>query len=510
MKRPEDFPDAHLRVFARPPLPAPDAIDDVFLIGVCGKGMGALAELFAASGRRVRGSDAAAYPPMSTRLAAAGIEVLDGYDAAHLVPAARRPAPHLTVVGNAAIPTHVEAAYAREAGLVQASFPEALAHVFLAGRRPVVVAGTHGKTTTTGLLTHVLREAGLDPGFLVGGVMVGDEATAGLGTGRHFVVEGDEYDAAYFDKRPKMLLYRPQVAVVTSLEFDHADIYDGPDDYRAAFEAFVGLVPDAAEGGRLVLWGDDPNVRALAIHTKATVTFYGDGPDCAVTARDARSDPGGQRFRLVAGEAEADVFLPLGGAFNRHNALAVAAVALAEGMDIATVAAALGTFRGMARRQEPKGEPGGVLVVDDFAHHPTAVEATLRAVRERWADRFAPAAAGGSGGRLVAVFEPRSNSSRRKTFEARYGESFDGADRVFLSAPPLRHNDDVRDFLDPAAVAATVSHRGTPAAAFDGADALLPDLVAALRPGDVALVMSNGSFDGLVGRLVAALDERAA
>ena len=174
----------------------------MFLIGVCGKGMGALAELFAASGRRVRGSDAAAYPPMSTRLAACGIEILDGYDAAHLAPSAGRPAPDLTVVGNAAIPTHVEAAAAREAGLVQASFPEALAHVFLAGRRPVVVAGTHGKTTTTGLLTHVLREAGLDPGFLVGGVMVGDEATAALGTGRHFVVEGDEYDAAYFDKRP--------------------------------------------------------------------------------------------------------------------------------------------------------------------------------------------------------------------------------------------------------------------------------------------------------------------
>ena len=500
MKRPEDFPDAHLRVFARPPLPAPEAIGDVFLIGVCGKGLGALAELFAASGRRVRGSDAAAYPPMSTRLAACGIEILDGYDAAHLAPSAGRPAPDLTVVGNAAIPTHVEAAAAREAGLVQASFPEALAHVFLAGRRPVVVAGTHGKTTTTGLLTHVLREAGLDPGFLVGGVMVGDEATAALGTGRHFVVEGDEYDAAYVDKRPKMLLYRPQVAVVTSLEFDHADIYDGPDDYRAAFEAFVALVPEA--GGHLVLWGDDPHVRALAAHTAAAVTFYGDGPGCAVTARDARAEAGGQRFRLVAGDAEADVFLPLGGAFNRHNALAVAAVALAEGVDVATVAAALGTFRGMARRQEPRGEWGGVLVVDDFAHHPTAVEATIRAVRERWADRFA---AGGAGGRLVAVFEPRSNSSRRKTFEARYGESFDGADRAFLSAPPLRHNDDAADFLDPDAVAAAVTRRGTPAAAFDGADALLPDLVAALRPGDVALVMSNGSFDGLVGRLVTAL-----
>ena len=493
MRRPEDFPDAHLRVFARPDLPPPDAIRDVFLIGICGKGMGALAELFAASGRSVRGSDAAAYPPMSTRLAAAGIKILDGYDAAHLTPA-----PDLTIVGNAAVPTHVEAAYARDAGLVQASFPEALAHVFLSERRPVVVAGTHGKTTTTGLMTHVFQEAGLYPGFLVGGVMVGDEATAGIGSGPHFVVEGDEYDAAYFDKRPKMLLYRPQAAVITSLEFDHADIYDGWDDYRGAFETFAGLVPKA--GGHLVLWGDDASVRALADHTGARVTFYGDGDHNAVRATDAQPEVGGQRFRIVTPEGEAEAFLPLGGAVNRHNALAVVAVALGEGVPLDVAATALGTFRGMARRQEPKGTPGGVLVVDDFAHHPTAVAATLTAVRERWADRFM------AGGRLVAVFEPRSNSSRRKTFEAAYGEAFGAADRVFLSAPPLRHNDSPDDFLDPDAVARAVAARGTPAAAYPSAEALLPDLVAALRPGDVALVMSNGSFDGLVGRLVAVLD----
>ncbi|HEX8299404.1 MAG TPA: Mur ligase family protein [Rubricoccaceae bacterium] len=503
MRRPEDFPDAHLRVFDRPRLPAPDAIHSVYLVGICGKGMGALAELFAASGRTVRGSDDAAYPPMSTRLAAAGIDVLDGYSAAHLDPPA-----DLTVVGNAAVPTHPEAAHAREARLVQASFPEALGHVFLADRRPVVIAGTHGKTTTTGLTTHVFREAGLDPGFLVGGVIVGDEATSGLGSGPHFVVEGDEYDAAYFDKRPKMLLYRPQVAVVTSLEFDHADIYDDFDDYRTAFETFVGLLPDA--GGHLVLWGDDPAVRALAAHTSARVSLYGDSPECDVTARDVRPEPGGQRFRIDAFGNSAEAFLPLGGAFNRHNALAVAAVALGEGVPLATVAGALGTFRGMARRQEPRGEPGGVLVVDDFAHHPTSVEATIRAVRERWAGRFAPDAAGRPTGRLIAVFEPRSNSSRRKVFEARYGEAFAAADRALISAPPLRHNDTPDDFLDPDAVVRTVETHGTPAAAYSSADALLPDLVASLRPSDLVLVMSNGSFDGLVSRLLAALRDAPA
>jgi UDP-N-acetylmuramate: L-alanyl-gamma-D-glutamyl-meso-diaminopimelate ligase len=494
MRRPEDYPDAHLRVFARPPLPAPDALRTVYLVGICGKGMGALAELFAEAGYDVRGSDAAAYPPMSTQLAAAGITVLDGYDAAHL-----EPPPDLTVVGNACTPTHPEAAAARERGLAQASFPEALAHYFLAARRPVVIAGTHGKTTTTGLMTHVLRTAGLDPGFLVGGVLVGEEATSGLGSGPHVVVEGDEYDAAYFDKRPKMLLYRPQVAVVTSMEFDHADIYDDWEDYRAAFRAFVALVP--ADGGHLVLNGDDPDVRALAPDASARVTFYGDGPGNEVTARDIRHEEGGQRFTLVAPGVDLPVYLPMGGAYNRHNALAVAALALGEGVAPSDLARGLATFAGMGRRQEAKGAPGDVLVVDDFAHHPTAVAATLRGVRERWPGRLAQ-------GRLVAVFEPRSNSSRRKVFEARYGEAFDDADAVFLSAPPLRHNDRADDFLDPARVVETVRARGTQAAAFPSADALLPALLDDLRPGDLCLVMSNGGFDGLVDRLLAALGDR--
>ncbi|MEO1077417.1 MAG: Mur ligase family protein, partial [Bacteroidota bacterium] len=497
-----DYPDAALRIFDRPPLPSPDALDDVYLIGICGKGMGALAELLREAGYAVRGSDAAAYPPMSTRLERLGIRVLEGYDPGHLAPTSERGAPSLTVVGNACTPTHPEAAYAREQGLVQTSLPGALAHVFLQQRRSLVVAGTHGKTTTTGLLAHVLREAGRAPSFLVGGVMAGLDRTCAVGSGPHFVIEGDEYDSAYFDKRPKMLLYQPTGAIVTSLEFDHADIYDDWDDYRAAFEAFAMLVgtygsPVTGRPGTLVLNGDDPHVRALADHTTAAVRTFGLDASNDVTAQNARAGEGGQRFDLVVDSATvAEVFLPMSGAHNRMNALAVAALALAEGLSPDEVAAGLATFRGMQRRQEVKGQPGGVLVVDDFAHHPTAVAKTLDAVRERWAAR-----------RLVAVFEPRSNSSRRKLFEARYAESFDAADAVFLKTPPLRHNDDPADFLDPQAVAAEITRRGTPAAAYESVDALLPDLLAELRPGDLALVMSNGSFDGLMGRLLAALDE---
>lgn len=498
MRRLEDFPDADLRVFPRPPLPPPDQIRSVYLIGICGKGMGALAELLAEAGYEVRGSDEAAYPPMSTRLAAAGIPVLEGYDPAHL-----DPPPDLVVVGNAAVPTHPEAAAARERGLVQASLPETLAHLFLSQRQPAVVAGTHGKTTTTGMLVHVLREAGLDPGFLVGGVLVGEERTAGLGSGRVFAVEGDEYDAAYFDKRPKMILYRPHRAIVTSLEFDHADIYADWAEYKRAFHAFAALPPP---DGLLVLNGEDREVRKLAKRTWARVRLYGvegaepEGETFHVAARDLQPVEGGQTFTLVVhGEAVADVRLPLGGRYNALNALAVSAIALDAGATPAQVAAGLATFGGMKRRQEVAADAGGVLVVDDFAHHPTAVEATVRGVRERWPGR-----------RVVAVFEPRSNSSRRAAFQTPYARALATADALFLSTPPLRHNDDPRDFLDAETVAESVRQQGTAAAAYASADALLPDLLDDLDDGDLALVMSNGSFDGLVGKLAEALRQRAA
>ncbi|RMH61113.1 MAG: UDP-N-acetylmuramate:L-alanyl-gamma-D-glutamyl-meso-diaminopimelate ligase [Bacteroidetes bacterium] len=489
MKRLTDFPDAHLRLFERPPVPPPEAIRDVYLIGICGTGMGSLAGLFQQAGYRVRGADQAAYPPMSTRLAAMGITVLEGYDPAHL-----DPAPDLVVVGNACTPTHPEAAYARNHGLAQQSFPEALAHFFIRDRRSLVVAGTHGKTTTTGMLVHVLREAGLDPGFLVGGVMTGLETSYAVGTGPHFVVEGDEYDSAYFDKRPKFMHYRPTSAIVTSMEFDHADIYADWADYRTAFEAFAGTVPPE---GLLVLCADDPAVRALAGHTSARVQTYGlERGD--VTARHIRRGEGGQRFELVAhGAIQGEVFLPMSGRHNLLNALAVCTVALDEGLTPDQIAHGLGTWQGMKRRQEVRGEAAGVLVLDDFAHHPTAVRATLQAVRERWPER-----------RLVAVFEPRSNSSRRKVFEDAYADAFEQADLVFLSTPPFRHNDRREDFLDPDAVTARLEARGIPARALPDADALLPPLLDRLRPGDTVLIMSNGGFGGLHDRLLDRLRER--
>lgn len=487
MKAIHELPDAHLRIFERPAPPPPDQIRTVYLIGICGTGMGSLAGLLQAAGYEVSGSDENVYPPMSTQLANAGIKVYQGFDPAHL-----DPAPDVVVVGNACTPRHVEAAYAREKGLVQLSLPEALRHFFLNHSRTLVVAGTHGKTTTTGLLIHVLKEAGLDPSFLVGGVMVNSQTSHHVGTGKHFVLEGDEYDSAYFDKRPKFLHYGPASAILTSMEFDHADIYEGWEDYREAFQAFAATVP---KDGLLALYHDDPEVRALSASTSATVWHYGLDEGSAVTATRIVRGEGGQRFMLVQdGKELTEVFLPMSGRHNLRNALGVAAIALSEGVSPEHIARAMATFRGMKRRQEVRGEAGGVLVLDDFAHHPTAVRETVAGIAERWSAR-----------RLIAVFEPRSNSSRRKVFEQAYSEAFDQAAAVFLSAPPLRYNDSPEDFMDAFAVGDQLRAKGINAQVFPSADALLPALIETCRPGDVVLIMSNGSFGGLHDRLLDAL-----
>lgn len=491
MRALQDFPDAHLRIFDRPAPPDREALETVHLIGVCGTGMGALAGLLQEAGYRVNGSDEAAYPPMSTRLEEMGVRVLEGYDEAHL-----KPAPDLVVVGNACKPTHPEAAYARENGLNQLSLPEAVTHFFIQGRRSLVVAGTHGKTSTTGLLIHVFDHAGMEPGYLVGGVMSGSNRSYAVGGGNHFLVEGDEYDSAYFDKRPKFMHYRPSSAIITSMEFDHADIYEDWDDYREAFRAFAATIP---KGGVLALFGDDPEVRSLAEYAEADVRYYGtEGDDDHVTARDVCRVDGGQRFVLeVMDERLGVFFLPLSGRHNLRNALAVATIALHEGITPDALREGLASFKGMKRRQEVLGEVDGVVVVDDFAHHPTAVRETVRSIRERWPNR-----------RLAAVFEPRSNSSRRKVFEAEYEEAFSQADLVFLSSPPFRAGDDASQFMDSQKVIDGIRESGSEAYLGQNADDLLPLLTEHLRPGDVALIMSNGGFGGIHRRLLEALEAR--
>lgn len=486
MKAARDFADAHLRVFDRAPLGDPDVIRSVFLIGICGTGMGSLAGLLRQAGYLVSGSDANAWPPMSTRLKESGIEVVEGFDAHNL-----DGNPDLVIVGNACTPTHPEAARAREAGMLQLSFPEAFAQIFIRDRKSLVVAGTHGKTTTSGLLVHTIQTAGLDPTFLVGGVMLNGDTSFGLGKGGYAIVEGDEYDSAYFDKSPKFMHYRPSSAIVTSMEFDHADIYDDWDDYRGAFERFVALIP---RGGTLVLNADDHHVTRLAAHTDANVVYYGSdsGRDDLVSARNISVGPSGFEFDLLIPDRPRPIrmSLPVTGRHNLSNALAVAALCWSEGVDMEAVAAAYSTFRGLKRRQEVVAHFDDVMIIDDFAHHPTAVEATIAGVRERWPER-----------RLVAVFEPRSNSSRRKVFESLYVQAFSQSDLAMIAVPPFRHNDDADDFMDVATIRDALAASGVEAFAAPNQEALRDRLANKVKPGDVVLVMSNGGFGGLHGFL---------
>ena len=483
MKPLHEFADAHLRIFDRP---APSGqVRDIYLIGICGTGMGALAGLLIQAGYNVCGSDSHVYPPMSTHLAAMGIQVHEGYDPAHL-----DENPDLVIVGNACTPTHPEAASARERRLSQLSMPEALAYFFLSDRRRLVVAGTHGKTTTTGLLVHLLQHSGRSPGYFVGGLMQGLDKSYDLGAGAHFVLEGDEFDSAYFDKQPKFMHYRPDVAIITSLEFDHADIYDSWEDYKCAFQAFSRRIP---ADGLLVVCSDDTNPEYFP--SQAPILTYGLSGQVDVTASDVRVESSGTRFRLwYKGRDLGDMQIAMSGRHNLLNALAASAVALHEGLSPEELSAGLSSFRGMKRRMEVVGDLGDVLVVDDFAHHPTAVRASIQAASERWPKR-----------RLMAAFEPRSNSSRRKVFEDAYGRAFENAQCAFLSSPPFRHNDDRNQFMDIDQVIRRIQESGTRAQSFSSVDSILAALVEEATPGDLILIMSNGGFGGLHGRLLSEL-----
>ncbi len=501
MKEASEFPDAHLRVFDRRTVTSSDDVRSVYFIGICGTGMGSLAGLFRQAGFEVSGSDANAYPPMSDTLREIGITIHEGYDAAHL-----DKKPDLIVVGNACTPTHPEAARARDESLPQLSFPEAFAEFFIGDRRSFVVAGTHGKTTTSALLAHTTTFAGLDPTYLVGGVVLNGGSSCRYGSGDITIVEGDEYDTAYFDKRPKFMSYRPTAAIVTSLEFDHADIYEDWDDYRAAFERFVALVP---ESGYLVLNNDVPAVLDLARFASAKIIRYGlltdsdkaphiddrttrrdaatGSPTPDVTATNVVVSESGISFDLVLpGLRPFPTLLPVTGRHNLSNALAVAALAWSQGVAPEQIVAAFEAFKGIKRRQEVIGTVDDVIVIDDFAHHPTAAAVTIAGVRERWKER-----------RLVAVFEPRSNSSRRKVFEQPYVDAFAQADVALFARPPFRHNDRHDDFMDVEHICHGLQERGIDALAADDQAVLRERLRTTMQPGDLVLIMSNGGFGGL-------------
>ncbi len=460
----------------------------IHLIGVAGTGMGSFAGMLKASGYQVSGSDENVYPPMSTQLERWGIEVLTPYAPANL----DRARPDLVVVGNVVRRVNPEATAMRERGIPHVSFPAALGELFIGPRHGVVVVGTHGKTTTSAMMGALLHRAGRDPSFLVGGVTRDFDSNFRLGAGPHFVVEGDEYDTAYFDKGPKFLHYRPRTAIFTSCELDHADIYRDEAHYESAFERFVELLP---ADGFLAACASYDSVRRIAGRARCRVETYAvDRPGADWEARDLRLGPDGARFALVRGGALlAEVHLPVGGAHNVENALGVAAAAAALGLSPREIADGLAAFHGVKRRQEVRGTAGGVTVVDDFAHHPRAVRHTLAAVRGTF-----------PGARLLAAFEPRSNTSRRNLHQADYADpaTWGGAAEVFLLRPAPTDQVPEQERLDLDAVVRDLAGRGQPARAFASVDALLPALAEAARPGDVVVAMSNGAFGGIWGRLL--------
>jgi len=462
----------------------PKEVKSVHIIGVCGTGMGALAGMFKDAGIEVTGSDDHVYPPMSTFLLEQGIGVAKGFQPENL---SRRP--DLVVVGNAVSRGNPEVEAMLDQRLSYCSLPQALNRFFVHGKAALVVAGTHGKTTTSALLAWVLAMAGLDPGFMVGGILKNLGRNYNVGGGTYFVVEGDEYDTAFFDKGPKFHHYVPSRAILTSVEFDHADIYSDLSQVKQAFSDFVKAMPKDA---LLVGCQDDPMVRELMASAHCWTTGYGFEETSVWSIRNVRIDPPWTYFRAARrGEAFGDFKTPLMGRHNMLNALGVIAVADDLRIPAEVISYALETFEGVKRRQEIRGTKGGITVIDDFAHHPTEVRETLAATRSFYPDQ-----------RIVAVFEPRTNSSRRKVFQQEYAESFDVADLVCVREPPLMEKIPIHERFSSEQLTKELLDQGKEACYFPDTDAMVDYLILVAKAGDIMLVMSNGGFDNIHERLL--------
>jgi UDP-N-acetylmuramate: L-alanyl-gamma-D-glutamyl-meso-diaminopimelate ligase len=449
--------------------------------------MASLAGMLRAAGYEVTGSDQAVYPPMSTLLADLGIAVKEGYRAENL-----EPRPDLVVVGNAMSRGNPEVEAMLTAGIPYCSMPEALMRFFMSTRRRAVVVGTHGKTTTSALLSWVLHETGGDPSFMVGGASRNFPHNFRLGKGPWFVAEGDEYDTAFFDKGPKFLHYDPDALLLNAVEFDHADIYRDLDHVKSAFRTLLErLRPSAVVAAS----ADFPEVHSVVAASGRQAVYFGDDPRATWRTENVRDDGTAMRFTIVAPDGRRwPATLPPPGVMNVANALGVVTLASGMGLDLDGVVAALATFRGVKRRQEVIAEGRGITVIDDFAHHPTAVAGTLAALRARYPKR-----------RIWALFEPRSNSTRRRVFQDAFAAAFTGADRVTFGAVHRRDQLPEAERLSVDEVIAALGARGVAAESVEDPDAIAALVASQVASGDVVVLMSNGGFGGLGGKLLATL-----
>ena len=463
---------------------APPNPHRVHLMGICGVGMAPLAGILKQRGCLVTGSDQNVYPPMSHFLEGLAIPVLEGYDPRNL-----NPLPDLVIVGNVITKHNPEAMELSRLKLPYLSMPQALAHFAMKDKRSIVVCGTHGKTTTTALTAWILEQAGMQPSFMVGGIPNNFQGSFQLGNGPYFIIEGDEYDTAFFDKGPKFLHYKPWIAILTSIEFDHADIYRDLQHVVESFRKLITLIPPE---GLLIANADDPVVRQESSRAKCPVIKYGLSEEAEWKAIALNFQEDQTRLKILKQDKEyMPLMTPLYGEHNISNLLATVVLSHFLDIDQQNLSEAVKGFGGIKRRQEIKGEKSGVLVLDDFAHHPTAVRKTIQAVREKYKTR-----------RLIAVFEPRSNSSRRNIFQERYALSFDQADLVLIPEPPLMEKIPLEERFSSKQLVEELKRRGLKASYSPNTNHLLEEIIRRSRQGDLILFMSNGPFDNLPQRLL--------
>jgi UDP-N-acetylmuramate: L-alanyl-gamma-D-glutamyl-meso-diaminopimelate ligase len=470
----------------------------IHLIGICGTAMASLAGMLKQRGFHVTGSDAAAYPPMSEFLRELDIPVAQPFAAKNL-----EPRPDLVVVGNAMSRGNVELEQLLDQRIDFCSLPQLLHDEFLRGREVLVVAGTHGKTTTTSMLAWIFHSAGLQPSFLIGGIAENFGSSFHLGEGKHFILEGDEYDTAFFDKGPKFLHYFPDSLVLTSVEFDHADIYKDLDAVETAFKRLVNLIPRrgriVAFDGATVEASESASLERSLAKAFCPVERYGGGPRANWRVANLRFEPLRTTWNVLHdGKPWADLEFPLAGEYNVWNATAAAALAAAAGIPKEEIAAALKTFKSVKRRLEVKAQVNGITIIDDFAHHPTAIAGTLKALRARY-----PSA------RLWAILEPRSNTLRRRVLQTDLAQSLAEADEVIVAGVFRSEAIPENERLELPALAAEIERNGRRARLSADADAIVQNIAPEMRSGDVVAILSNGGFGGIYEKLPARLRELA-
>jgi UDP-N-acetylmuramate: L-alanyl-gamma-D-glutamyl-meso-diaminopimelate ligase len=470
----------------------------IHLIGICGTAMASLAGMLKQRGFHVTGSDAAAYPPMSEFLRELDIPVAQPFAAKNL-----EPRPDLVVVGNAMSRGNVELEQLLDQRIDFCSLPQLLHDEFLRGREVLVVAGTHGKTTTTSMLAWIFHSAGLQPSFLIGGIAENFGSSFHLGEGKHFILEGDEYDTAFFDKGPKFLHYFPDSLILTSVEFDHADIYKDLDAVETAFKRLVNLIPRrgriVAFDGATVAASESASLERSLAKAFCPVERYGGGPRANWRVGNLRFEPLRTTWNVLHdGKPWADLEFPLAGEYNVWNATAAAALAAAAGIPKEEIAAALKSFKSVKRRLEVKAQVNGITIIDDFAHHPTAIAGTLKALRARY-----PSA------RLWAILEPRSNTLRRRVLQTDLAHSLAEADEVIVAGVFRSEAIPENERLELPALAAEIERNGRRARLSADADVIVQNIAPEMRSGDVVAILSNGGFGGIYEKLPARLRELA-